>query len=98
MSVYHFVGSECELGTTKLNRLGQQVTLADDAAKTAVLGNAQILPDAKFEAIGFTEQELSLYPFPGQQAQAPDAFKAKLKAAWIAVAEYKTELEKEGAR
>jgi hypothetical protein len=93
MSVYHFVGSECELGVTKLSRLGQQVTLADDVAKNAVLGNAQLLPDAKFEGVGFTEQELSLYPFTGQQAAAPEVFKAKLKAAWVAVAEHKAELE-----
>jgi hypothetical protein len=98
MSVYHFVGSECELGGTKLNRLGQQVTLADDVAKHAVLGGSQLLPADRFEQVGFTEQELSLYPYPGQQTTAPEVFKTKLKAAWVAVAEYKNELEAQGAR
>ena len=68
MNVYHFVGSYCEIdgGRIKLERFGQRVELPEDVAGIVIRGGGAILPEAEFARPGFTEQELSLYAYPGQ--------------------------------
>lgn len=79
MSTYHFVGSYCEIdnGRIKLERFGQRIELPENVAETVIRGGGAILPEADFNAIGFTEQEISLYAYPGQQATAPEVFQRK---------------------
>jgi hypothetical protein len=86
MGAYRFVGSYCEIdgGRIKLDRFGQQVELPDEVAEIVVKGGGAIIPEADFEALGLTEQEVSLYAYPGQQAGAPEVFLVKQKAAWMA--------------
>ncbi|MGE5568544.1 MAG: hypothetical protein ACM3S5_05845 [Rhodospirillales bacterium] len=95
MSVYHFVGSYTEIGggRIKLERFGQRVELPDDLADNIVKGGGAILPEAEFNQLGFTEQELSLYAYPGQWEGAPEAFTSKQKAAHVAFAAYKERVE-----
>jgi hypothetical protein len=90
---YFFVGSESDLDGKKLSRLGQKITLTDEVAKIAVLGCVALLPAETFEEIGFTEQELSLYPTRGMQATGNADLKAKLTAAFAAANAYRHELE-----
>ncbi|MFN3323418.1 MAG: hypothetical protein ACK5AZ_07980 [Bryobacteraceae bacterium] len=79
MNTYRFVGSYCEIdnGRIKLERFGQRIELPENVAETIIRGGGAILPEAEFNAIGFTEQELELYAYPGQQATAPGAFQRK---------------------
>ncbi len=78
MSQYRFVGAYCEIGVdgseAKLETFGQKVELSDELAKdvigTDAAGGAAIVPEAMFDEIGFTEQELSLYSNPLTHAQA----------------------------
>jgi hypothetical protein len=86
MHTYYFVGSYCEIdgGRIKLERFGQRIDLPEDLATTVILGGGAILPEADFESLGFTEQEISLYAYPGQQATAPEAFLKKRSQAHVA--------------
>ena len=74
-------------------RFGQKVQLAEDVAITAIAGGAALLPEEKFVAVGFTDEELKDYAYPGQREGAPEAFAAKLLAARIAVHDCRLALE-----
>lgn len=95
MNVYHFVGSYCEIGggRIKLDRFGQRVELPAELAENVVKGGGAILPEEDFAKFGFTEQELSLYAYPGQWSDAPEAFTRKQKAAHLAFVEYRELVE-----
>src|ERR1035441_2436286 len=84
MSAYRFVGSYCEIGGVRLERFGQAVDLSDEVAETAVKGGAAIIPECDFQKLGFTEQEVSLYAYPGQREGAPEVVMSKIKASWVA--------------
>ncbi|MDE2103019.1 MAG: hypothetical protein KGL39_37590 [Patescibacteria group bacterium] len=97
MGMYRFVGSYCEIdgGRIKLERFGQQIELSDEVAEVVVKGGGAIIPEAEFEQIGFTEQELSLYAYPGQQSGAPEAWITKRKAAHLAYHNHRQQKEAE---
>ena len=82
-SQYMFIGSASEVGDRKFETFGTEVALTVDEAFSAIDGGAQFLPKDQFN---FTEQEVSLYPFPAFRAEAPEAFKSKHTAALVAVA------------
>jgi hypothetical protein len=98
MSAYRFVGSYCEIdgGRIKLERFGQQVELPDAVAEVVVKGGGAIIPETEFESLGFTEQELSLYAYPGQQDGAPEAFAVKRHAAHVAFHDHHKSLTEGG--
>lgn len=89
---YRFLGAECQIGDTKLERFGTELKLDDAAAYNALDGGAQLCPDADFD---FTEQEVSLYPFPAFRADAPEAFWVKYRAALRAVAAHREVLHEQ---
>lgn len=74
---YRFVGAESTVGDVQLKRFGQKIELTEEEAHNAILGGAAVIPDAEFEALGFTDQELAKFPHVGQQVLAPVAFKDK---------------------
>ena len=90
--VYCFVGSECQIGDRKLEKFGTEISLDAAAARNALEGGAQLCPKASFD---FTEQEVSLYPFPAHRANAPEAFTMKHREALRAVAAHLAELKGE---
>lgn len=100
MKPYFFVGSYCEIdgGRIKLERFGQRIELPDEVAETVVKGGGAILPEAKFQEIGFTEQELSLYAYPGQRAGAPEVFNQKVAAAHREFCLYREQVKNGGSR
>lgn len=88
---YRFVGTLCEVDEKlKLERLGQSAALSDTQADNVIAGGGSILPDDVFSGIGFTDQELTDYAYPGQRIEAPEGFKAKMSAAYIAMHEHRT--------
>ena len=89
--LYHFIGSECQLGDLKLEKFGTEVKLDTAAALNALEGGAQLCPQKDFN---FTEQEVSLYPYPAFRASAPEAFQVKFRAALAAVVAHLEELRK----
>ncbi|CAB4130888.1 hypothetical protein UFOVP130_42 [uncultured Caudovirales phage] len=97
MSEFRFVGSYCEIdgGRIKLEQFGQRVELPDNVAEIVVRGNGAIIPEDQFTAIGFTDQELVDYAFPGQRAGAPEEFRERVKAAHIAFHDYRQSLEQQ---
>jgi hypothetical protein len=98
MKPYFFVGSYCEIdgGRVKLERFGQRIELPDELAATVVRGGGAVLPEAKFDEIGFTEQELKQYAYPGQRLGAPEAFNAKVVEAHRAFCEYREQVKNGG--
>jgi len=89
--VYRFVGTLCEIDEKiKLERLGQTVTLPEDIAISVITGGGSILPDDAFSGIGFTDQELQDYAYPGQRIEALQAFQDKMRAAYVAMHDHRT--------
>ncbi len=95
MAVYHFVGSYCEIdaGRIKLDKFGQRIELDDKLAEIVIKGGGAILPEDKFKAISFTDEELKDFAYPGARENAPESFKARVKAAHIAFCDHKQALE-----
>lgn len=94
--IYRFVGgSQCDVHgpAIKLDKFGQSIELTDELAHTIALGGGVILPGPKFDALGFTTDELKKYALPGQRVSAPAEFIGKIRSAWSAYHEWKTELE-----
>jgi hypothetical protein len=91
MDRFVFVGSYCEIdrGRIKLDRFGQGVTLPVELARVVIQGGGAVIPAEKFEAIGFTAEELKRFAFPGPAESAPEAFKVKRAEAWRQFAELK---------
>jgi hypothetical protein len=87
--LYHYIGSESQIGDLKLEKFGTEVSLTPAEALNAIEGGAQLCPHGAFT---FTEQEVSLYPYPAFRASAPEAFHVKHRAALVAVAEHLAEL------
>jgi hypothetical protein len=81
--LYCFLGSESQIGELKLEKFGTEVALDPEAALNALEGGAQLVPKEEFS---FTEQEVSLYPYPAFRDEAPEAFKAKYRATFGLVA------------
>lgn len=90
---YFFVGTEAEVDGVRLLELGQEINLtpAQEAQVFASATRPALVPESRWEDIGFTEQELSLYKWPGNRPAAKDespsavAFWAKMRNAWLAV-------------
>ena len=85
MTAYRFVGSACSIhGVGDFSKFGQRVELPETVADTVILGGGAFIPEAQFEALGFTAEELKSFPFPGQQANAPESFQNKKREAILA--------------
>ena len=70
---YRFVGTTTEIGEHRLTKFGQEIELVDPL-------DAPLVTEANFKSAGFTEQEISIYAYPAQRIDAPEAFTKKLKA------------------
>ena len=81
MDDYKFVGVRTTIGDVTLDEMGARIMLSKDEARNAVDGGAAIVPADKFEAVGFTPDELERYKYTGSRSSAPDSFHAKLRAA-----------------
>jgi hypothetical protein len=90
MANYRFVGDHVDLFSPSiaLRRFGQKVELDDALAKHAALGGAQLIPEAEFDAIGFTDAELLKYPSAISHMKAPEDFKRRKKVALIALYDF----------
>lgn len=82
--IYCFLGADSQVGETSLEKFGQEISLSDAEAINALEGGVQLLPKQDFSE-RFTEQEISIYPFPLFRAEAPEAFTLKYRAALVAV-------------
>ena len=85
-----FVGTELQIGFTKLQTFGQPIELDATTAKELIAhtkGSALLSEDA-FAAIGFTAEEL--------RWANSDSFKAKRKLAWAALEELRVRLRAGG--
>jgi hypothetical protein len=96
---YFFVGTEAEVDGVRLLELGQEVSFTPEQEQQVFGGQTQpaLVAESVWEGIGFTEQELSLYKWPGNRPAEPKAddtsaeagiaraFWAKLRKAWALV-------------
>ena len=87
MAQFVFVGAHTELPNLRLERFGQVVELSHEAAENIIAGGGALLPKDDFDALNFTEQEVSLYTHPAPRAQAPQAFQVKYSDAIARFAE-----------
>lgn len=82
------------LGTPyTMKKFGQIVSLPEDLAKEKILDGAPLLPPDKFDALGFTEDELRTWWNTERQHAAPAPFHEKKAAAFKALAEYRESLK-----
>lgn len=95
MKSYRFVGTLADVGGVRLDKFGQKIDLPAADAKHE--RGPAVIPAEKFEEIGFTEDELQKYAYPGPRSEAPKSFQEKLKAAWDARHEYVHETRKVAA-
>jgi hypothetical protein len=94
MSIYRFIGDCAEIYNPayQFRRFGQKADLDDALAKHVVSQGVQLIPEAEFEAIGFTDAELAKYPSAISHMNATDEFKRKKATAMVALAEYRQSL------
>jgi hypothetical protein len=91
---FRFVGNASDIGEgIRLTNFGQAVELSDELAREAALGGCALVPDAEFQAIGFTDKELVAYASAGSHERAPADFLEKKKSALIAAHELRVRIE-----
>lgn len=95
MKSYRFVGTLADVGGVRLDRFGQKVQLPAADAKHE--RGPAVIPEEEFERIGFTEEELTKFAFPGPRSEAPPEFQKKINAALKARHEYVFETRKVAA-
>jgi hypothetical protein len=84
MQKYRFVGTAAMIHDRRdgeLTRLGQRIELSEAEAEVVVRGGAALITEEDYDSCGFNAAEESAYAFPGSQLNAPEEFKAKLRAA-----------------
>jgi hypothetical protein len=80
---YRFVGTFCAIDDgTHLEVFGQSIELDQADAERAILQNAALVPEADFEGVGFTQQELEQYSSISLHEGAPAEFLEKRKQVW----------------
>jgi len=82
---YHFVGTYTEIGERRLTKFGEEILLSDEEARNAIAGGAPLVEASAFEKLGFTEQELVTYAYPGARIDAPESFIEKMRKAWALI-------------
>jgi len=94
MAIYRFVGDCADIWNPnfQFRRFGQKAELDDVIVKHAVSQGVQLIPEAEFDAIGFTDAELAKFPSAISHMAAPDEFKRKKATALVALAEYRASL------
>lgn len=98
-----FIGDRCEIGGHPLlDRFGQTIDLPVPLARDLILGGGSaagwagasaLLPDDRFQAVGFTDVDLKDFSMPGSHADAPVEFKNKKTAALVALHMLREEIE-----
>lgn len=100
--IHRFVGTKSTIGDRGLTRFGESIDMDAAAGRTLMLGNGPetgfsgscpLLPDGEFSKIGFTEQELRDYQWPGSHEDASPEFKRKKAQALAALHTLRTENE-----
>lgn len=94
MANYRFVGDQADIYNPlyQFRRFGQKADMDDACARQHCLKGVQLIPEAEFDAIGFTDDELKLYPSGISHMGAPDDFKRKKKTALVALHAFRESL------
>jgi len=91
MSKYRFVGIEAEIvGVVRLDRFGQIAEIPDGMEREAAA--ALCIPAETFDGI-FVAGDAETYAMPASHADAPKDFKARKRAAAIAVIEFRQQTQ-----
>lgn len=94
--IFRFIGIEGHVADVKMEAFGQAVELSEADGAAAISGNFPILPDAEFQACGFTPEELTEYAYPGPRSECSMVFAEKWKAARVALHEVRERLNNGG--
>jgi hypothetical protein len=95
MAIYRFVGDSADVYNPSyaFRRFGQKADLDDAQAQQLVAKRRlPLIPEAEFDAIGFTDDELAKYPSAISHMNAPAEFQRKKKTALIALEEFRHSL------
>lgn len=61
-NIYVFIGSESQIGTTRLSGYGMQIRITDPATlEDVVAGGVGLVPKSAWDKAGFTDEELEKY-------------------------------------
>lgn len=92
--IFRFIGTECQIGDyPPLQSFGQSIDIPETLAREIIAPPANpergsaLLPEATFQAIGFTADELVAHRWVSSHGDAPAAFQAKKAAAIAALAD-----------
>jgi len=92
--IFRFIGTECQIGDfPPLQSFGAAIDLPETLAREIIAPAANpergsaLLPDATFQAIGFTADELAAHRWVSSHADAPAEFQKKKAAALAALTE-----------
>lgn len=99
---YRFVGTVAEIGSERLDRFGQRITLDKAKAQVFQQGGCALLLETDFELIGFTDDELKIWadpfenvfdvPLDAADAESKSEFIAKQQLAWATFRELRQKL------
>jgi hypothetical protein len=99
MAIYRFVGDHADVYNPPYNfrRFGQKAEMDEALAKHVVLLGVQLIPEAEFDAIGFSDEDISRYPSAISHMNAPDDFKRRKKTALMALHDFRESLKAQPA-
>ncbi len=91
MTRYRFVGSYSTVADREFNRFGQWVDW-DESHYKLIVRTAPFIPEADFQKIGFTNEELGRYAEYAERSLAPDSFNTKVKQAALILQDVRSRL------
>lgn len=94
--IFRFIGTEVNIGSTKLTKFGEPIEMTPEVGAAAIAGDVPIIPDAEFKACKFTPEELEEYAYPGPRTEPSAEFAVKWKGARIALHNIREKLKAGG--
>lgn len=76
-----YVGTVCQVGDRQFTSVGQKIELPEKEFLEIVRGGAVFVPEADFDKLGFTQQEITAYAADRYFGKLPDDYVAKLEQA-----------------
>jgi len=77
MNPYRFVGTACVVGAIEFDQFGQRAQFSDAQFREVVLGGGSFIPEADFQALEVTQEEIDTFGLGGGFPEPTADFSAK---------------------
>lgn len=91
-------GDSSEIGDREFDTVGQKASLSETGYREAVLGGAAFIPEATFDKVGFSQEQLDMYGPVGLRMDPPADFCDKLMVAQELFREIRSEMTRDSAQ